>query len=102
VGGRSRGRFATPADFPPHDCSPFRGLHVHRESLGFVHRSSQFGAGTGTVGGEVVVFHLDLGWRAWLCVPPAPYSDAKDANRDFRGFGWEMAHCRYATSADFP
>jgi hypothetical protein len=24
VGGRSRGRFATPADFPQHDCSPYR------------------------------------------------------------------------------
>ena len=35
----SRGYFATPADFPRRDCSPYRGLHVHRESLGFVHRS---------------------------------------------------------------
>jgi hypothetical protein len=36
---RSRGRFATPADFPLHDCSPYRGLHVRRTSLGFVPRS---------------------------------------------------------------
>ena len=36
---RSRGRFATPAGFPLHDCRPFRGLHVQRERLGFVHRS---------------------------------------------------------------
>ena len=35
----SRGRFATPADFPRQDCSPYRGLHVRRESLGCVHRS---------------------------------------------------------------
>jgi hypothetical protein len=35
----SRGRFATPADFPRHDGSPYRGLHVHRDSLGFVRRS---------------------------------------------------------------
>ena len=34
----SRGRFATPADFPQHDGTPYRGLHVRRESLGFVHR----------------------------------------------------------------
>jgi hypothetical protein len=39
VGDRSRGRFATPADFPRHFCSPYSGLHVHRESLGFVRRS---------------------------------------------------------------
>jgi hypothetical protein len=38
VGDRSRGRFATPADFPRHDCSPNRGLHVRRERLAFVHR----------------------------------------------------------------
>jgi hypothetical protein len=36
---RSRGRFATPADSPHQDCSAYRGLHVRRESLGFVHRS---------------------------------------------------------------
>jgi hypothetical protein len=35
----SRGRFATPADSPLHDCSPYRELHVRRWSLGFVHRS---------------------------------------------------------------
>jgi hypothetical protein len=39
VGDRSRGRFATPADFPLHDCSPYRGLHVRREWVGVVHRS---------------------------------------------------------------
>jgi hypothetical protein len=41
VGGRksSCGRYATPADFPLLDCSPYRGLHAPRESLGFVHRS---------------------------------------------------------------
>ena len=39
MGDRSRGRFATPADFPLQDCSHYRGLHVRRESLGFVHRS---------------------------------------------------------------
>jgi hypothetical protein len=36
---RSRGRFATPADFTLHDGTPYRGLHARRESLGFVHRS---------------------------------------------------------------
>jgi hypothetical protein len=39
VGDRSRGRFATPADLPLQDCSPYRGLHVRRERLGGVHRS---------------------------------------------------------------
>jgi hypothetical protein len=39
VRGRSRGRFATPADFPLHDCSPYSHVHVRREGLGFVHRS---------------------------------------------------------------
>jgi hypothetical protein len=34
----SRGRFATPADFPRRDCSPYSHVHVRRESLGFVHR----------------------------------------------------------------
>jgi hypothetical protein len=34
-----RSRFATPADFPRHGRSPCRWLHVHRESLRFVHRS---------------------------------------------------------------
>jgi hypothetical protein len=33
-GGRSRGRFATPADFPRHDRSPYSRAHVRRESLG--------------------------------------------------------------------
>jgi hypothetical protein len=37
--GRSRGRFATPADSPRQDRSPCRELHVRRESLGVVHRS---------------------------------------------------------------
>jgi hypothetical protein len=35
VGDRSRGRFATPADSPLHDQSPYQGLHVRRGSLGF-------------------------------------------------------------------
>jgi hypothetical protein len=39
VGDRSRGRYATSADFPLHDCSPYSHVHVRRESLGFVHRS---------------------------------------------------------------
>jgi hypothetical protein len=39
VGDRSRGRFATPADFPRQYCSTYRGLHVRHESLGFVPRS---------------------------------------------------------------
>jgi hypothetical protein len=39
-GGRSlTRRFATPADFPLHDCSPYSHVHVRREGLGFVHRS---------------------------------------------------------------
>jgi hypothetical protein len=29
----------TPADFPLHGSSPYRGLHVRRWGLGFVHRS---------------------------------------------------------------
>jgi hypothetical protein len=35
----SRGRFATPAGFTRHECSPYQELHARRESLGFVHRS---------------------------------------------------------------
>jgi hypothetical protein len=35
-GGRSCRRFATPADFPLPDCSPYSHVHVSRESLGFV------------------------------------------------------------------
>jgi hypothetical protein len=42
-GGRSRGRFATPADSPRHDGTPYRapgtGLRVRLSGLGFVHRS---------------------------------------------------------------
>jgi hypothetical protein len=37
--GVSGGRFATPADFPPHDGTPYRGLRVRRWGLGFVHHS---------------------------------------------------------------
>jgi hypothetical protein len=37
--GRSRGRYATPADFPRHDGTSYRGLRVRRWGLGFVHRS---------------------------------------------------------------
>jgi hypothetical protein len=32
-GWSSRGCFATPADFPRHDCSPYSHLHVRRERL---------------------------------------------------------------------
>jgi hypothetical protein len=39
VGDRSRGRFATPADSPLHDGTPYSHVHVRRESLGFVPRS---------------------------------------------------------------
>jgi hypothetical protein len=39
VGDRSRGRYALPADFPLHDGTPYRGLHVQRWGLGVVHRS---------------------------------------------------------------
>jgi hypothetical protein len=39
VGDRSRGRFATPADFPRDDGTPYRKLHVRRWGLGFVHHS---------------------------------------------------------------
>jgi hypothetical protein len=34
--GRSRGRFATPADYPLHDGSPSREPHVRRGNLGVV------------------------------------------------------------------
>jgi hypothetical protein len=30
--------FATPADFPRRECSPYQGLHARRERFGFVHR----------------------------------------------------------------
>jgi hypothetical protein len=33
----SRGRFATPADSPRHDCASYRELRVRRWGLGFVH-----------------------------------------------------------------
>jgi hypothetical protein len=36
VGERSRGRFATPADIPLYDGSPYRGLHVRRRVSGLV------------------------------------------------------------------
>jgi hypothetical protein len=39
VGDRSRGRYATPADFPPHGGSPYRGLRARRRGFGFVHHS---------------------------------------------------------------
>jgi hypothetical protein len=39
VGDRSRGRYATPADFPLQDCSPYRKLRVRGWGLGFVYHS---------------------------------------------------------------
>jgi hypothetical protein len=39
VGGRSSGRYATPAGFPLHDGSPYKEINVRRRSLEFVHRS---------------------------------------------------------------
>jgi hypothetical protein len=39
VGDRSRGSYATPADFLRHDGTPYRGLRARRWGLGFVHRS---------------------------------------------------------------
>jgi hypothetical protein len=38
-GGESHEAYATPADLPLHDGTPYRGLHVRRWGLGFVHRS---------------------------------------------------------------
>jgi hypothetical protein len=38
----SRGRFATPADFPLHACSPYSHVHVRRERFGFLPRSRTF------------------------------------------------------------
>jgi hypothetical protein len=38
-GRRSRGRFATPTDFPLQDCRPYSHVHERRERLGVVHRS---------------------------------------------------------------
>jgi hypothetical protein len=35
-GDRSRGRFATPADFPLRDCRPYSHVNVRCERLGFV------------------------------------------------------------------
>jgi hypothetical protein len=37
-GDRSQGRFATPADFPRHDGSPYSHVHARRKSVGVVHR----------------------------------------------------------------
>jgi hypothetical protein len=39
LGTSGRRSLATPADFPLQDSSPYRGLHVRRESLGLVPRS---------------------------------------------------------------
>jgi hypothetical protein len=39
VGDGARGRFATPTKFPRHDCSPYQGLYVRRDSSGFPPRS---------------------------------------------------------------
>jgi hypothetical protein len=39
VRDRSRGRYATPADFLLHDGTSYRGLRVRHWGLGFVHRS---------------------------------------------------------------
>ena len=39
MGERSRGRYATPADFPLHDCTPYRWLRARRWGLGFVRHS---------------------------------------------------------------
>ena len=39
MGDRSRGRFATPADFPRHDCRPTHTFTRTTRKLGFVHRS---------------------------------------------------------------
>jgi hypothetical protein len=39
VGGRSRGRYATPAGFPLHDGTPYWWLRVRRWGLEFFHRS---------------------------------------------------------------
>jgi hypothetical protein len=33
VGDRSRGRFATPADQPRHDCSPYSHMHTYGASI---------------------------------------------------------------------
>jgi hypothetical protein len=38
VGNCSRGRFATAAEFPLLECSPYSHVHVRRERLGFVLR----------------------------------------------------------------
>jgi hypothetical protein len=41
-GGSLTRQSRTPADSPPQDCSPYRGLHVRRWGLGLVHHAMHF------------------------------------------------------------
>jgi hypothetical protein len=71
---------ARPADFPRCDCSPCWGLHVHRESLGFIHRSrggdsSQFGAGDALGGGRRLLDVHSIGREQPTCVSTAPHTE---------------------------
>jgi hypothetical protein len=64
VGDRSRGRFATPADSPLHDCSPCSHVHVRRGSLGFVHRSrTNFCRPVPNLGVTIRNFCIALQWH---------------------------------------
>jgi hypothetical protein len=74
----TRGRFATPADFPLHDCGPYRGLHVRRESLGFLPRSRGHFLSPSKPLRQIRNFciaELQRGWSA----RPAYYSDLERA-----------------------
>jgi hypothetical protein len=75
-GGRSHGRFATPADSARHECSPYRGLHVRRESVGCVHRSRAFLC---RARAKPLTFRF-----ATFCVALSSGGDEKVANRDIR------------------
>jgi hypothetical protein len=62
-GGRSRGCYATPADSPRHDGTPYRELHVRRECLGFVPGSKAiFCRAVPNLGVTICTFCV-AGWR---------------------------------------
>jgi hypothetical protein len=65
VGDRSRGRFATPADFLRHGCSPYSHAHVRRDSLGvFTSSKGHFlsaRAGSNPFSSDSHLFLVELG-----------------------------------------
>ena len=99
----SRGSFATPADFPRNDCSPYSHVHVHRESLGFVHRSRIIFCRPVPNPNVTIrnLFHRCMGRRTLVSKPPRSCDSGITKRGNGSGFGLDSSDSSSFISSQF-